>query len=130
MTHFHIPKKRAKQKMGVRQSDIIRCAPHLRFLRSLECAVKGRSVGLTGIEHLCGGRIEAAHVRIGTDGGTGMKPGDNWAIPLCADAHAQQHRIGELSFSAAYRIDMKATAAELWKRSPHRIAYERKKQKE
>lgn len=64
--------------------------------------------------------IECAHVRTGTDGGMGMKPGDRWCISLCKDCHARQHAMGEATFSASYGIDMKALAAEFFQRSPHK----------
>jgi len=46
---------------------------------------------------------EAAHVRRqsaahGKRGGMQKKPHDKWALPLCHDDHAQQHKIGELQF--------------------------------
>jgi hypothetical protein len=53
---------------------------------------------------------EAAHVRTGTDGGVGVKPGDRYAVPLCTACHARQHRIGELSFLRLWTVsgDIKA----------------------
>jgi hypothetical protein len=34
-----------------------------------------------------------------------MKPGDRYAVPLCATCHARQHRVGELTFWSALRFD-------------------------
>jgi hypothetical protein len=68
----------------------------------------------------CFGRIEAAHVRIGTDGGMGVKPSDIYTIPLCTGAHAEQHAIGEPAFARKYGIDMRRIADELARVSPHR----------
>ena len=75
----------------------IRCPAHLKWVREHACCVPG-----------CHGRpIEAAHVRTGTDGGTGQKPSDFWTVPLCGTVfgagvaeghHAEQHRIGEPAF--------------------------------
>src|SRR5215831_15985701 len=67
---------------------------HLAFVRQLSCVACGRAAP-----------SDAAHVRTGTDGGTGMKPGDRYAIPLCAACHAKQHRVGELTFWSTLRID-------------------------
>jgi len=53
-------------------------------------------------------------VRIGTDGGVAVKPGDRYAVPLCAACHAKQHRIGELTFWSALRIDPLNVALWLW----------------
>lgn len=52
---------------------------------------------------------EAAHVRIGGDGGMSLKPSDWRTVPLCghdSDSeghHAQQHRLGERVFWEEYR---------------------------
>src|SRR5580658_4414636 len=110
-----IPRKRTRPKMGVRQSTVIRCPSHLKFIRSLECSIKDRLATLGTTAHECSGSIEAAHVRTGTNGGTGMKPGDNWSLPLCQRGHRHQHQIGESAFETCWHIDMKAIAAELWK---------------
>ena len=112
-----LPKRRKHPRLGLREPTQIRLPAHLRFIRSHDCSIAGKP------RHVCGGPIEAAHVRIGTDGGTGMKPGDNWALPLCSEHHASQHRIGEQSFEKRHGIDMKAIAAEMWLRSPAGIRY-------
>lgn len=33
-----------------------------------------------------------------TDGGTSLKPSDNYTVPLCHKCHQEQHQIGELAF--------------------------------
>src|ERR1700751_1152057 len=76
---------------------------HLAFVRLLPCVACGKAAP-----------TEAAHVRTGTDGGVGMKPGDRYAVPLCTACHANQHRIGELTFWSALRIDALNVAARLW----------------
>jgi hypothetical protein len=43
-----------------------------------------------------------------------MKPGDRYAIPLCFACHAKQHRVGELTFWSALRIDPLNVAFRLW----------------
>ena len=53
-------------------------------------------------------------MRTGTDGGVGVKPGDRYAIPLCTACHTKQHRIGELTFWSALRIDPLNVALRLW----------------
>lgn len=82
---------------------------HCNFVRSHNCSVAG-----------CVGRpIEVAHVRDGTGGGMAVKPSDRWTISLCRDHHAEQHSIGERSFSTRYGIDMKALAMSFARQSPH-----------
>lgn len=42
--------------------------------------------------------IQAAHIRRYTDGGTGLKPSDNFTVSLCFQCHHNQHQKGEVSF--------------------------------
>lgn len=109
-----LPRRRQRPRMGVREPSQIRCPGHLKFIRSLECAVHGA----------CRGGIEAAHVRRGTDGGTGVKPSDCYTIPLCAYHHARQHAIGEQQFEKEYRINMRKIADGLWRISDARKRWE------
>lgn len=78
--------------------------------------VRGHACSACGSETT----IECAHVRNGTDGGTGIKPSDRWAISLCRDCHSEQHRIGEASFERKHGINMKALAEAFYRASPHR----------
>ena len=76
---------------------------HLAFVRQLSCVACGKAEP-----------SDAAHVRTATDGGVGMKPSDRYAVPLCTVCHAKQHRIGELTFWSALRIDPLNVALRLW----------------
>lgn len=120
-----IPKRRRAPKMGLREPSVIRCPQHLQWVRGHECALE--AVPLAAIKDigakLHAGRVEAAHVRRGGDGGTGMKPGDDRVIPLCTHHHREQHQIGESTFEARYGIKMAEIAADLWRVSPHGIRY-------
>ena len=118
------PKRRKKVRTKP-LPERVRCPGHLAWVRGFECAVAGPLPDGT-IIHLCEGRVQAAHVRKGTDAAMGEKPGDNWTVPLCARAHEQQHRVGEPMFWAMYQRDPKTLAAELWAKSPHRIKWEMK----
>lgn len=121
---FHAPKRRKHAKAGIRESSFIRCPGHLQFVRGHQCSVEGRN------EPECGGSIQAAHVRTGTDGGISVKPSDCWAIPLCGIHHARQHQMGEASFEKHFAIDMKRIAAALWAKSPAGIKYRLTRDKE
>lgn len=116
-------KRRRKEKMGVRESSVIRCPGHLQFVRLHECAASGKTPLME-----CAGRVEAAHVRTNTDGGTSMKPSDWFTIPLCSCHHHYQHQIGEPEFERKTGLKMLVIAADLWRRSPHRLKYERKRE--
>ena len=83
--------------------DLRRRVQHLAFVRQLPCVACGKAAP-----------SEAAHVRTGTDGGVGVKPGDRHAVPLCTACHVKQHRIGELTFWCALRIDPLNVALRLW----------------
>jgi hypothetical protein len=81
---------------------------HLRWVRSLKCSVPG-----------CKDRgVVAHHVRNGTGGGTSIKPGDEWAIPLCQDHHHAGHTVGWQTFELRHSIDLREIAKWLAKVSP------------
>ncbi len=123
-----LPKRRKPLRMAHKDETVIRCPQHLQWVRGHECSIAG-TVGILGnVIHKCSGNIEAAHVRRGGNAGTGIKPGDDRAIPLCSGAHRQQHSIGELSFELCFNIHMAEIAAELWRTSPHGIKYRAKSQ--
>jgi hypothetical protein len=85
------------------------CAAHRNWVRKHHCCVPGCKRT----------PIECAHVRLGTDGGAGLKPSDRWAISLCAHHHREQHSIGEASFEREHGIALKALAEEFARQSPH-----------
>lgn len=86
----------------------VRSPSHCAWVRSHACCVPG----CTNVP------IEAAHVRTGTFGGMGIKPGDDWVISLCSYHHGRQHMIGEAAFERSHGIDMKALAMEFAAKSP------------
>ena len=95
-----IPRAVARSKP---KPNLRRRGRHLAFVRQLPCVACGKAAP-----------SEPAHVRTGTDGGVAMKPGDRYAVPLCAACHAKQHRIGELTFWSTLRIDPLNVALRLW----------------
>lgn len=105
---MNLPKKRKPQPMGLRNSGPLRVPSFLAYVRRFECAVT------TKVQGACSGDIEAAHVRIGTDGGVGQKPSDCFCLPLCSEHHRRQHQIGERSFEKETGISMKAMADQMW----------------
>ena len=101
-----------RQKKPAKASAMIRCPGHLAWLRGFQCIVRG-----------CKNEpVEAAHVRVGTDGGTGMKPSDVWAVPVCREHHRSSsgsiHYAGERTFERIHRLDLRALAAEFAAKSP------------
>jgi hypothetical protein len=69
--------------------------------------------------------IEVAHVRRGSGAGVGQRPDDFYTISLCREHHAEQHRMGEVSFERRHRINMAELATEFAAQSPKRAEIER-----
>jgi len=90
----------AKRKRWIRPK-------HRDFVRGHACSVCGSTVS-----------IEVAHVRLGTDGGTGLKPSDYYAVSLCKLCHADQHSIGERTFWDEAGVDPLELAEAFAKASP------------
>ena len=86
----------------------LRSPKHLKWVRDHHCCVPGCHAV----------PIEAAHVRSGTDGGTGMKPSDCYTISLCRGHHAEQHQIGERAWELMHDVDMRALAVAFAAKSP------------
>lgn len=100
------PKVAAKRANGSRS-----CPAHRAWVRKHHCSVSG-CLALP---------IECAHVRRGTDGGTGLKPSDRWVVSLCTSHHMEQHRLGELKFEKKYGLDLIELAESFASRSPQRF---------
>jgi len=100
MPTSRIPKTTARRKL---KTNLHRRGQHLAFVRQLPCVACGKAAP-----------SEAAHVRTGTEGGVGIKPADRYAVPLCATCHTKQHRVGELTFWSALRVDPVNVSLRLW----------------
>ena len=99
-----------KKKSGIRPPSTHRNAEHRAFIRRFACLISNAD---------CRGHlVQCCHVREGTDGWLGGKPSDYWCWPGCFHHHDEQHRIGEKSFQAKYRVDLKAVALDLARKSP------------
>lgn len=96
--------RKPKRERG-RQED----PAHLALVRRCPCIVTGITVG-----------VEAAHIRMSARGGgkvnpgIGQKPSDRWVLPLCADAHREQHSGREQDFWDRHDIDPLRTAERLY----------------
>jgi hypothetical protein len=68
----------------------------------------------------------AAHVDHAGGKGTSTKVADRHCIPLCNDCHAEQHRLGWLTFEKLLPMaDAPALAGVFWMEWPGRVAWER-----
>ena len=106
-----IPRRVARSKP---KTEFRRRAQHLAFVRRLSCVACGKAAP-----------SEAAHVRLGTDAGVGIKPSDRYSVSLCTSCHELQHRFGELRFWSVLRIDPLSVALRLWTMSGDLEAGER-----
>lgn len=114
-----LPKRKKRSRMGLRESSVVRCPGHLKWVRGHECACAGHFIQ-------CNGRINAHHVQSyrAIEGGMGMKVGDDRTVSLCALHHADVHNVGQTIFEKTYDVNLEKTAAELWAKSPHRRVWE------
>lgn len=105
--------KRRPSKSG-RVKDAYKCAAHRQWVRGFACVGCGQMPGNKR------NPIIAAHVRLGTSGGMGLKPSDRWVVSLCDKCHSRtQHQKGERTFWAGLGIDPKAKADEFARKSRH-----------
>lgn len=84
---------------------------HREFVAALDCLRCGRKAAEGALN-------ECAHVRMGTDGGMGLKPSDRYTVPLCPQCHRlapdAQHTIGEAEFWSRVGVDPTDAAMRLW----------------
>lgn len=84
-----------RQTKKAKRSSRWRSQAHCNFIRSFCCTVEG-----------CAGQpIEVAHVRNGSGAGMGQKPDDYRTVSLCKQCHADQHRVGEVTFWGGRDVD-------------------------
>lgn len=82
---------------------------HLAWLRTLGCCID---------DGACSGPIHAHHVRQGTGGGMGKKPGSEWCVPICAAHHMRGHQVGWRTFEVEHVVDLLAMAGQFAAMSP------------
>ena len=107
--------QRRRQKKPVEKSQPARentreWPKHRKFIRTFACPACVQEGDISAPAGDPRRRIECAHVRIGTDGGTSLKPSDFWTIPLCEHHHRESHQIGEPEFQIRYGLKLKALA--------------------
>ena len=113
-------KRRKRERFGIRPVKF-RSEPFKQFVRGFPCILDGKP------GHTCEGKIQFAHVRLGTDGGTGLKPSDYYGVPACFNAHIlTEHQHGGPALQRQFGIDLKAEAERYWKEWPDHYEVERK----
>lgn len=107
-----VTQRRKRPKMGSRESVQIRSLSHLQWTRGTPCVL-----AITG--DCDESHYHAHHVRLGTDGGTGLKPGDNWVVCLCVYHHRMVHD-GLITMPPEW---WRERAEDTWRSSPAGIRY-------
>ncbi len=114
-------RRRARGRPSTRTPEARRSEGHLAWIRKQPCCLRGlwpRGDENLGV-HKCKGDVIAAHIRIETRGGTGLKPNDGYTLPMCQAAHADEHR-GPRTFAKRWGFDPKARAISYADSSPFR----------
>ncbi len=111
-----LPKKRQPQRSGIKRAPKREWPKHRKWLRSHECVV---SVSSTfWFNGFCAGMVEVSHIRTAANSGTGIKPHDSSAVPMCSSHHSEYHRIGAETWEKKYALDLARLAAEFTAKSP------------
>jgi hypothetical protein len=74
---------------------------HKEWIEQQPCAVR---------DWECYGTIVGHHVRTAANSGTGMKPGDEWLVPLCDFHHKMGHQKGWKTFERRHGVEMQILA--------------------
>jgi hypothetical protein len=104
-----------KSVLTISEPKRIRSKEHLRFVAQQPCVICGRTPA------------HAHHIRYAQPKGIALKVSDEFAVPLCAIHHSQNHAMGdEKRWWREHKIDPLAVAYSLWCES-NRIRDERHK---
>jgi len=109
---------RRRKKANTDKSGDVRSHGHLQFVRGFECSASESDSGS------CSGKIEAHHIRVGSNAGADRKPGDDKTVPLCSFHHTQFHNMGHHSFERRHKLNLSDIARAIWSASRHRIKWE------
>ena len=124
-------KRLARGRPSTKEPDARRSQNHKDWIAKQPCCLIGMIPRETepfgdggrichpGPMHVCQGDVVAAHIRIGTRGGTGYRPNDGYTLPMCFVAHGEEHK-GARTFARRWGFDPKTKAIEYANRSPYR----------
>jgi len=106
------PQRRKPPKSGIQRAPERSWRRHEQWVRGFAC------VAFKADAENCRGKIQCCHTRLGTGGGTALKPPSWYSFPACERHHDEQHTIGERSFEKKYGLDLRAIALKLARMSP------------
>ncbi len=72
------------------KAKLINDIKHRKFIASLPCLISGAD------------DVQCAHIRKGNVCGVGLKPSDEFTVPLSCSQHRLQHNIGEVAYWGQY----------------------------
>ena len=91
-----------------------RSKEHLQYVAQQPCLICGRSPA------------HAHHIRFAQPKGLGLKVSDEFAVPLCAIHHADNHKTGdERKWWKERKVEPLAVALKLWEESQQREQFSR-----
>jgi Rad52/22 family double-strand break repair protein len=109
LTNGNVPTKIDKSVLTIGEPKRHRSKDHLQYVAKQPCLVCGRSP------------THAHHIRFAQSKGLGLKVSDEFAVPLCAIHHSENHTTGdERGWWAARNVDPLAVASKLWDESQKR----------
>ena len=85
-------KKIDKSQLTISEPKRIRDPAYLKAFKDKTCIASDNGIDV------CSAPAIPAHVRIGQEGGTGLKPGDDLVCALCDRHHKEQHHTNESWF--------------------------------
>lgn len=106
-----LPKKRQRPKSGIERAPKREWHRHRKWLRTFRCVCT--EWGCLNIDP-----IEVSHIRTAANSGTGLKPHDSFAVPMCSHHHQIYHRMGHDTFERVYDLNLKQLAIEFTRKSP------------
>ena len=108
-----LPAKRQKPASGILRTPERVYPRHRKWLRSHECVVT-----LSDCNVACSSVVEVSHIRTAANSGTGLKPRDSDAVPMCSLHHRNYHDYGHETWQRVYGLDLAKLAAEFASRTP------------
>ena len=109
-----LPPRKKRERSGIERAPKREWHRHRAWLRRHQCVVPG-CINMV---------IEVSHIRTAANAGTGLKPHDSSAVPMCGEHHRELHSAGVNTFQAIHRVDLTAMAAEFARRSPDKAMKE------
>lgn len=101
-----------KSNLALPVAERIRSSGHRKWINEQRCCVPGCGSRFSQCHHLLSGPEDKARSK---------KASDIWCVPLCGFHHSEVHAMGdERQFAERHGMDIVATAAAFWRRSPAR----------